>query len=130
MLIIYLSSIHRSIYMQVLFFSVCVYLYCCWRSNYQREWDPINRLNSARLPHFCVCSKPTPGFLIRYMSWPFRVRLRGVRGDCSFFFFYIGEIVDHHCLSYIFIESNIHIMKKKIYKQTKSANSDCRQFQQ
>ena len=129
MLTIYLSSIHRSIYMQVLFFSVCVYLYCCWRSNYQREWDPINRLNSARLPHFCVCSKPTPGFLIRYMSWPFRVRLRLVRGDCSFFFLYrwicwpsLFKLYFHR-IKYSFYE-------EKKYKQTKSANSDCRQFQQ
>jgi hypothetical protein len=51
-------------------------------------------------------------------------------GEMWLFFFLIGEFVDHHCLNYIFIESNIHFMKKKIYKQTKSANSDCSQFQQ
>ena len=44
------------------FVVICLFLYCLIKiSNYQkgRVWIPLTGL---KLPHFCVCPKPGPGF--------------------------------------------------------------------
>jgi hypothetical protein len=103
-------------------FIVCLYLY--WRFNYQRRVGiPLTGLIS---PHFSACPKPGPGFPIPYCC-PFCVLWFEVRGGCHIFvpvpsqdpdfknhmfndlrwevivcFIYIGGIVDHHCVNFLF----------------------------
>ena len=74
------------------FFNVCLDLYCHQRSNYQEI-----QLNGLTLPHFSACSKPGPGFPMKYVIVPFSGY------EVVVYFADIGGIVDHHCSNFPFI---------------------------
>ena len=60
------SSLSGSESVQV-FFIVCLYVYCRWRSCHQEGRVGIT-LTSLTLPHFCACPKPGPGFPTSYVE--------------------------------------------------------------
>ena len=80
------------------FFIVCLYIYCRWRYNHQKERVGIS-LTGWTPSHVYACSKPEPGFLLLlpvkfipqciiepcHMSWYLLCSVK-IRGDCSFFF--------------------------------------------
>ena len=78
-------------------FIFCLYLYCRWRSNYTRG-DSINRLN--HVTRLCpseawtwISSKKYRGLF----QW-FDMRVRSS-------FCWYGRFVDHHCLNFLFINT-------------------------
>ena len=83
------------------FFIVCWYMHCHWRSSYQKDWDPINRFNSATF--LCLFHAKTwisndicrslPLFLCSVSSGK-RWLVRFVEN---------GGIADHYCLNFVFI---------------------------
>jgi hypothetical protein len=48
------------------FFIVCLYMYCRWRSSYQKEGRIVIPLTGITPPHVCACSKPGHGFSTTY----------------------------------------------------------------
>ena len=76
-------------------FTVCLYLYCYWRSIYQ-EGYPFNRIKST-----------TFSCLSQARIWIFNVTclcLYCVKWfEVDVHFIDIGWIVDHHCLNFLFI---------------------------
>ena len=85
-------------------FSLFVYMYCCWRSSYQKSRVGIPS-TSLTPPYFCACPKLRRGFPMLYIM-VFCVQLLKVRGDWFFlgFFVDIRGFVDHHCLNFPFIK--------------------------
>jgi len=79
------------------FVVICLFLYCLIKiSNYQkgRVWIPLTGL---KLPHFCVCPKPGPGFQrSNVMVFFFYFQCLVVRGNCSFCWYWWN--CRHHCL--------------------------------
>jgi hypothetical protein len=48
-------------------FIVCLYMYCRWRSSYQKEGRIVIPLTGITPPHVCACSKPGHGFSTTYI---------------------------------------------------------------
>ena len=67
------------------FVIVCLYMYCCWRSNYQ-EWRVRIPLSGLTPPHFCSCPKLEHGFPMSYIVILFHVQWVEVRAGCLFFY--------------------------------------------
>ena len=72
------------------FFIFCLYLYCCWRSNYQENWHSIiNQFNhtwiSIGICHGLFC-----------------VQWSEVRGS-SFILLILLQFLNHYCLNFLYI---------------------------
>ena len=70
------------------------------------EWSlntGLTTLTDLTQPHFCVCSKPGPGFPMAYI-WHglFFVLFSEIRWEVIVRFVDIGRIVSHHCLSFLY----------------------------
>ena len=78
---------------------VCLFLHCCWKSNYQkRGWDWIPLAVIYNTAHCCGCPKPTHIFSITYtvilfvsyvIMWEVVVCVVNIEG-----------IVNHRCLNF------------------------------
>ena len=84
----------------LIFFIVCIYMYCLWSSNYQ-ERSGVIPLIDITPPHLCTCPKPWHGFPRSYFVVVFV--FSDIRWKVIVSFVDIGGIVDHQCLNFLFI---------------------------
>ena len=87
------------------FYHLFTYMYCRWRSNYQKRSVVIPFTGLAH-PHFCFCSKPGPGFPMSYVMvfCVFSESRWEVSIVCSVEMFILVEI----CLKFLFINLTMY----------------------
>jgi hypothetical protein len=101
------------------FFIICLYMYCRWRSSYQRG-DPINRCNPATF----LCLSQARIWISKVIcSGLICVQWVQLGWEVIVCFVDIGGIVDHHCLNFLFIITFVPFNTREILCSLKMGQS-------
>ena len=77
---------------------VCLYLYCCWRSNYLRREGFGFHINKFNPPTFLCLSQATD------LDFQHYICIQQIEGRCGCSFcLTFGRIVHHRCFNFLFI---------------------------